>query len=51
MFNELQLGQSLAFLDNLQPRGRRGSVVIVVDRYERGDILPLTFLWVSVADL
>lgn len=33
------------------PEGRRRSVVIVVDRYERGNILLRTFLWVSVAEL
>lgn len=33
------------------PGGKGRSVVIVVDRYERRDILLWTFLWVSVADL
>lgn len=51
LLNKLPLSKSLAFQDNLQPQGRRRSLVIVVDRYERGNILLRTFLLVSLADL
>ena len=42
-----RLASHWLFPDNLLPKGRRRSLVIVEDGYERGNILLKNFLWIS----